>query len=402
MVITDKGESKYKNRIKYFLFLHNKKKSMDKLRLFFIPLALLFILFFSCGEDDEPPVEPPVISWPTEDTRVLRSDLNFPWEILWGKDDHIWMTERNGKISKIDPLNGNTVFSYTISDVVAQGEGGLLGMIQHPDFLNNGQFYVVYNYSKNGVYTEKVVRLSYSNNTVSNPVIILDNIPAAGIHNGSRLVISSETTPKLYISTGDANNTALVQNSNTLAGKILRINLDGSIPSDNPFPGNPVWTLGHRNPQGLVLAKGLLYSSEHGPNIEDEVNLIEKGRNYGWPNVNGPCNEPGETGFCTTNNVKVPLWSTGNLTLATCGLDYYNADRIPQWKNSLLLVTLKDATLYQLQLSANGQTITSSKEYFRSAWGRLRDVCVSPAGRVYVCTSNGGNSDRLVEIQKPE
>lgn len=376
---------------------------MKKSRLIFLPISVFFIVVFSCNKNEEPAPQPPVEpNWPTEDTRVIKSGLNFPWEILWGKDNHIWMTERIGKISKIDPLNGNTVFSYSIADVVSQGEGGLLGMVQHPDFINNGQFFVVYNYNKNGVYTEKVVRLTYNNDAVSNPVTILDNIPAAGIHNGSRLVISNESSPKLYISTGDANNTALVQNSNTLAGKILRINLDGSIPSDNPTPGNPLWTIGHRNPQGLVFANNILYSSEHGPNIEDEVNIIEKGRNYGWSNVNGPCNEPGEISFCTTNNVRVPIWSTGNSTLATCGLDYYNADRIPQWKNSLLLVTLKDATLYQLQLSTNGQTITGSKQYFRGSWGRLRDVCVSPAGRVYICTSNGGNSDRLVEIQKPE
>jgi len=371
---------------------------------YFFLLSVLFIVVFSCNKKEEPnplpPTEPP--GWPTDDTRTVKSGLNFPWEILWGKDNHIWMTERNGKISKIDPLNGNTVFSYTIPDIFAQGEGGLLGMVQHPDFLNNGQFFVIYNYNKNGVYTEKLVRFTFSNNAVTSPVTILDNIPAAGIHNGARLVISNETSPKLFISTGDANDISLVQNRNSLAGKILRINLDGSIPSDNPTSGNPLWTLGHRNPQGLVLANNILYSSEHGPNIEDEVNIIEKGRNYGWPSVNGPCNEPGEVSFCNTNNVRIPIWSTGNATLATCGLDFYNADRIPQWKNSLLLVTLKDATLYQLQLSANGQTITGSKQYFRSTWGRLRDVCVSPAGRVYICTSNGGNNDRLVEIQKPE
>ena len=96
------------------------------------------------------------------------------------------------------------------------------------------------------------------------------------------------------------------------------------------------------------------------------------------------------------------MWSSGNVTIATCGLDYYNGDRITQWKNSLLLATLKDATLYQLKLSANGQSITSSKEYFRGNWGRLRDIAISPEGRVYLCTKNGGNNDRLIEIQKPE
>lgn len=376
---------------------------MQKFRSGLFLFFAIFIIALSCNKKEEsdqlPPDDP---NWPKDDTRIVKSGLNFPWEILWGKDNHIWMTERNGKISKIDPLNGNTVFSYSITDVDAQGEGGLLGMVHHPDFINNGQFFVVYNYDKNGVYTEKVVRLTYSNNAVSNPVTIIDNIPAAGIHNGSRLVISNESSPKLYISTGDANATANAQNRNSLSGKILRLNLDGSVPSDNPTPGNPLWTLGHRNPQGLVMVNNILYSSEHGPNTEDEINIIEKGRNYGWPNVTGPCDDPDEISFCTPNNVKIPTWSTGNVTLATSGLDYYNTDRIPTWKNSLLQVTLKDATLYQLQLSANGQTITGSKQYFRNSWGRLRDVCVSPAGRVYIITSNGGNSDRLVEVQKAD
>jgi glucose/arabinose dehydrogenase len=375
---------------------------MKKKRPFLFLFFAIFIIAMSCNKKEESAQLPDDPNWPKDDTRIVNSGLNFPWEILWGKDNHIWMTERNGKISKIDPLNGNTVFSFSITDVDAQGEGGLLGMVHHPDFINNGQFFVVYNYDKNGVYTEKVVRLTYSNNAVSNPVTIIDNIPAAGIHNGSRLVISNESSPKLYISTGDANATANAQNRNSLSGKILRLNLDGSVPSDNPTPGNPLWTLGHRNPQGLIMVNNILYSSEHGPNTEDEINIIEKGRNYGWPNVTGPCDDPDEISFCTPNNVKTPSWSTGNVTLATCGLDYYNADRIPTWKNSLLLVTLKDATFYQLQLSANGQTITGSKQYFRNSWGRLRDVCVSPAGRVYIITSNGGNSDRLVEVQKAD
>lgn len=367
-------------------------------------LFIFFMQFLACKkEESENPVTPPDTNWPGDDTRVVKSGLNFPWEILWGKDNHIWMTERNGRISKIDPLNGNSVFTHTISDVVANGEGGLLGMIQHPDFLTNGQFYVVYNYNKNGQYTEKVVRLTFSNNAVSNPVTIVDNIPASSIHNGSRLVISNESTPKLYISTGDAAaNPANAVDPSSKAGKILRVNLDGSIPSDNPVAGNPYWSLGHRNPQGLVMVNNILYSSEHGASIEDEINIIEKGRNYGWPSVSGPCNTQDENNYCSANNVKIPLWSSGNVTIATCGLDYYNGDRITQWKNSLLLATLKDATLYQLKLSANGQSITSIKEYFRGNWGRLRDIAISPEGRVYLCTSNGGNNDRLIEIQKPE
>ena len=112
--------------------------------------------------------------------------------------------------------------------------------LEHPDFLTNGQFYVVYNYNKNGQYTEKVVRLTFNNNAVSNPVTIVDDIPSSSIHNGSRLVISNESTPKLYISTGDAAaNPANAVNPSSKAEKLLRVNLDGSIPSDNPVAGNP-------------------------------------------------------------------------------------------------------------------------------------------------------------------
>jgi aldose sugar dehydrogenase len=179
----------------------------------------------------------------------------------------------------------------------------LLGMVLHPDFTNQPFVYVVYNYSSGG-YKEKVVRFSFTGTALNSPFTIIDNIPAASIHNGSRLVITPDL--KLFITTGDAANTALSQNTSSLAGKILRLNLDGTVPADNPLPGNPVWSWGHRNPQGLVFANNILYSSEHGPNTDDEVNIIEKGRNYGWPNVAGFCNTTAEQTFCSANNVVEP------------------------------------------------------------------------------------------------
>ncbi|BAV09654.1 Glucose/arabinose dehydrogenase, beta-propeller fold [Filimonas lacunae] len=336
--------------------------------------------------------------WPSDSIRVVRNDLNFPWEILWGKDDYIWMTERGGTISKLDPKTGSTVFSYPISEVVSNGEGGLLGMVQHPDFNSNGFLYVVYNYNGNAGYRQKVVRFTYSNNTLSGAVTLIDTINAANIHNGSRLLIAGD---KLFISTGDASVDSRAQNPGAINGKVLRLNLDGTVPADNPVAGNPYWSLGHRNIQGLVVANNIMYASEHGPDIEDELNIIEKGRNYGWPTVKGPC-DGSETSFCTAQNVKGPIWSTGSVTRATSGLDYYNSDRIPAWKNSLLLATLKDATLYRFTLTGGGSTVDAPEKLFAGQWGRLRDVCVSPAGRVYICTSNGSNQDKLIEISGTE
>jgi glucose/arabinose dehydrogenase len=137
-----------------------------------------------------------------------------------------------------------------------------------------------------------------------NAKTLVDNINASGIHNGCRLLITPDL--KLFITTGDASNQSLPQNKNALNGKILRINLDGSIPSDNPFPNNPVWSYGHRNSQGLVFANNMLYSSEHGPSSDDEINIIEKGRNYG-PEALSLCNEFVERNFCNANNVKEPI-----------------------------------------------------------------------------------------------
>ena len=337
----------------------------------------------------------------TQAEKVLRSDLNHPWEILWGKDNHIWMTERQGKVSKINPADGRTVFSYTIPDVVSRGEGGLLGMVQDPRFVDNGFLYVVYNYENNGRYSEKVVKFTFSSNQLSDPQILIDNIPASNIHNGSRLWITDDAQPYLFISTGDAASSGNAQQLNSLSGKILRIRTDGSIPPDNPFSSGPVWSLGHRNPQGLVMVNGKLYNAEHGPSVEDEVNSVEKGRNYGWPEVNGPCNGSEEI-FCNTNNIAEPIWSTGNSTFALSGMDYYSSTRIPQWNQSLLVASLKNETLYVVPLSEDGLSAGTVKTYFTGKYGRLRDVCVSPQGVVFICTSNGGGDDQLIQVSKAQ
>ena len=364
-------------------------------------LVLAFFAFsFSGGREKRHTIKIKAGDSPTEDIHVLRNNLNYPWEILWGKDNYIWMTERGGKISKIDPKTGNTIFTASLPDVVSNNEGGLLGMVQHPDFLVNGIFYVVYNYMNQGSYLEKMVQMKYSNNSIKTVSTLIQNIPAAFIHNGSRLWITSETVPKIFMTTGEASVKPNAQDLHSLSGKVLRFNLDGTIPADNPFAGSPVWSFGHRNQQGLVVVKGIMYASEHGPDIEDEINIIEKGRNYGWPNVMGPCDNISEIIFCNNNNVKAPIWSSGSSTLAVCGLDYYNNSKIAAWQNCLLMVTLKDASLRVFHLSADGLSITNQQTFFKNKFGRMRDICISPDGLVYLCTSNGGNSDKLIEISK--
>ena len=194
---------------------------------------------------------------------VLVQGLNYPWEILWGPDNFIWMTERGGKISRVNPTTGSVKLVYTITEVVSNGEGGLLGMVLHPNFSATPQVFVAYDYNNAGSYREKIVRFTYNGTTLINPVTIIDNIDASSIHNGCRLLITPDL--KLFITTGDASDQSYPQNTSSVNGKILRLNLDGSIPADNPVAGNPYWSFGNRNPQGLVFANNIMYSSEHGP-----------------------------------------------------------------------------------------------------------------------------------------
>ena len=338
---------------------------------------------------------------------VVATGLHVPWELLWGPDNFLWMTERNGRISRVNPTTGQVLPLLTVADVTETGESGLLGLALHPDLLTTAPYvYAVYNYTASGALKEKLVRLTYSASagTLGSPLVLLDNISSVPTHNGSRLLILPDRT--LLMTTGDAQNQPEAQNMASLNGKILRLNLDGSIPADNPTPGSRVYTFGHRNPQGIVRASsGNIYSSEHGPDNDDEVNLIEPSRNYGWPTVQGFCNFAFEQAFCAAHNVREPL-AAYTPTLAVAGLTYYNNAAVPGWANSLLLTSLKAGTFKQLQLSADGSQIASQTDLWVGTYGRLRSVCVSPQGRVYVGTSNqdgrgtpGATDDRIIVLE---
>ncbi len=340
-------------------------------------------------------------------TKEIATNLDTPWEILWGPDNFIWATERQGKVSRINPNTGEILEVVLISDARESGEGGLLGMVLDPDFNTNNYFYVAYNYLAVGNdYREKIVRFSYnpSSGKADNPLVLFDNIDGANNHNGSRLVISPDK--KLIFSTGDAQVTSSSQNINSLNGKTLRINLDGTIPDDNPITNNPVWTWGHRNPQGLVYSPNgsILYSSEHGPANDDEINIIKKGRNYGWPKVQGFCDLVTETAFCSDSNVVEPIFAW-TPTLAVAGIDFYNSDLIAEWKNSLLVTSLKASRITQLKLNETGTEVINKTDFFTGEFGRLRDLCISPDGKVYIATSNRdgrgsakANDDKIIEI----
>jgi len=343
----------------------------------------------------------------TLDTTTIITGLDIPWEIQWGPDDHIWTTERFGRVSRINPETGEQDIILDISDIVYQsGESGLLGMVLHPEFEANPYVYMAYTYRPAGQILEKIVRYKYDNGMLVDEFVLLDNITGNTTHDGCRMIILPDNT--LLFTTGDAQNQPAAQDINSLNGKFLRLNLDGSIPDDNPFPDNPVYSFGHRNAQGLYLGpNGIIYSSEHGPNTDDEFNIIEAGRNYGWPNVHGFCDLPTERDFCDENDVAEPLaaWTP---TVATSDIVYYDHMAIPEWKDHIIMTTLKNKRIYVLELDKSGTSVVGEEQLFTNWWGRLRDVLQGPNGEIYLATSGASWSNNnpfthsIIKIWNPE
>jgi aldose sugar dehydrogenase len=363
--------------------------------------------------------------------------LKIPYDIALANDGYLWITERKtGDIARYNPTSGNRDLLITLTNVSSSGftyqQDGLMGIVFHPDFgknLNNDYVYVAYTYSSNGLKV-RLSRLTYTlsgnDGILFNETTILENLPGSFDHNSGRLAIGPDR--KLYYSIGDQGNNQYdnkciaikSQNLPTTTtdyanyqGKILRINLDGTIPSDNPTLSNVkshVYSFGHRNAQGLVFgSNGKLYASEHGPKSDDELNIIESGINYGWPIVSGYndnksytyCNwssksnctsvtyneyscprgatSQQESSWQVPTNYKEPIATWGTVdntydfqatcgtdgtsgylcwpTIAPSGMDIYENNKIPDWNNSLLTTALKRGRIYRTKLSSDGNSI---------------------------------------------
>jgi len=374
-----------------------------------VPRTVMFALLLGCGSatDGDPQQPTDTLQNPPPnaeiETDVVATGLDTVWELAWGADGMIWMTERGGRISRVNPQSGAVTVVGTVS-VSEVGEGGLMGLTFHPDFSTQPWVYVAHTYQ--GGSRNRIVRMRYDGNSLGAPEVLLADIPGSSIHNGARLAIGPDRF--LYVTTGDASDASIAQNRDAVAGKILRLTLDGQPAPGNPF-GSRTYSFGHRNPQGLAFGTdGSLYITEHGPADNDEVNRIEAGRNYGWPNVHGRCDGDigmGEMSFCSANNVAEPMamWTP---TIAPAGLIYYDAPLIPQFRRSLIFATLKDATLYRLALSADGRSVQSTEKLFDRTFGRLRAVLVAPDGAIYIGTSNRdgrgsptSTDDRIIRIR---
>jgi glucose/arabinose dehydrogenase len=336
--------------------------------------------------------------------------LDVPWEICWGPDNNIWFTEQSGSISRYDPRTGSRKRLLFLEDTYRMRTSGLLGMALHTDMKRYPYVFVAYTaQTVKDKHVSKIVRFTYAHDTLINPLLILEYAAWSG-HFGARVTVAPDG--KLMVATGDGAQFENAQDTLSPHGKILRFNIDGTIPNDNPIPGSPVWTYGLRNPQGLAYdSKGTLYVSDHGDATDDEVNRIIRGRNYGWPHIEGYTDKEKEVEFAgQRSGITEPMiaWTP---TVAPSGIAVYESGAIPEFSNSLLLATLKGNGLRVLKLNGQGDKIVSDSVLFRQVFGRLRSVCVSPGGEVYIGTSNkdwnpngfaGERDDRIIRISKVE
>ena len=400
--------------------------------------------------------------------RSVAMGLQSPWELTWGPDDRLWVTERVGKqVVRVNPADGSKTVAVSIPEVVqTHGQDGLMGMALHPGLLRgtgNDYVYVAYTYDTDAGpelnRRGKIRRYTYDRaaGTLQAPVDLISNLPAGSDHLAFRLAFGPDQ--KLYLTIGDQGANWLqnycnanhaqdlptasevqAQNWMKYQGKTLRVNLDGSIPSDNPTFGgvrSHIYSYGHRNPQGLAFGPGgRLYASEHGPDTDDEFNLVEAGKNYGWPQVAGynddrvyvyaqwsastptPCNTlkfsqtvvppsvpvskesswsspdfkpPLKTFFTVAADYSIQ--ASGSATIAPGGMDVYSSTVIPGWANSALLLSLKSGMVYRVKLSADGTSAVGEPTQHFKTTNRYRDIAIHPDGRtIFLATDNTGAS----------
>jgi glucose/arabinose dehydrogenase len=364
-----------------------------------IPIVAVVVLsvvtFMRSPSDTTIPIPQPIFNSSMNNTNsdkgiaVVAEKLQTPWSIVLSNDGRVFFTERIGTIRMLN-ANGTLAHDpvgYIRVDQV--GEGGLLGIDLHPNFTSNHKIYIYHTYSNSSGIYNRVMLLVENENKIVDSQIILDGIPGGRFHDGGRLKFGPDN--KLYISTGDAGFAELSQNKSSLAGKILRINDDGTIPIDNPFPGSAIYAYGFRNVQGLTWHPETreLYASDHGATGNDEINVVRAGSNYGWPYEE-----------CSNEGKYTAPVICFNPSIAPSGIAIPNSSKLG-YSGDLLLATLKGSQLRSIDL------YTGEQNNILVGYGRLRDVVEGYNGSLFVLTSNTDgrgliqeNDDKILRIFK--
>ena len=370
---------------------------------------LIIIFAFACGHAPPGKGAGEVVSAP--ESRVefrietVAENLEVPWSIVFAPDGRMFITERPGRVRVYENGKLRPEPLFKVPDVEPTGESGLMGLALHPQFASNHLLYLSYAYRGNGEQLVRVVRYHETGNTLTEPKVIIENIPAAPLHAGCRLHFGPDG--KLYISTGDSTHRELSQKLDSLVGKILRLNDDGSVPQDNPFVGRPgarpeIWATGSRNSQGFDWQPGtnVMFETEHGPSgFEglgtggDEFNLVERGANLGWPVIHHRETQEGMVS---------PLLEYSPACAPASGM-FYRGSAFTQFRGNFFFGCLRGTRIIRVVL--NGRQVVSQENLLEGQFGRIRDIAEGPEGAIYFSTSNrdgrgspAANDDRILRL----
>ena len=336
---------------------------------------------------------------PSMTTAIVQSGLSIPWDVAFLPDGQMLVTERAGRVRVYASGSPGAALVRTVSiPVTATGEAGLMGIAVDIDFASNRHVYVCASQTVSGRFQNRVLRYTVrSDGNWAALKVLVGGMSAGPTHNGCAVEMSRDG--RLWVSMGDAGNGNLAQNRSSLNGKILRMNRDGGTPGDNPVIGgvrNIVYSMGHRNVQGIAIRPGTgqVYAVEHGPDVNDEINRIVAGGNYGWP-----CHTGNVTSACGSSATTIgSLWASGIPTIATSGGTFVGGSQWADYNGQLFVSTLKESDVRRFTINQAGTSLGGPSTHFNSAWGRLRASVLGPGGHLYVTTSNGSN-DRVIRIR---
>lgn len=379
----------------------------------FVLLALVGLNASGCSAAEgevEFPVVPAPKYLPPMKVETVAENVEIVWSIVFAPDGRVFFAERPGRVRLIENGKLRAAPFFTVPDISLSDEGGLMGMTLHPKFAENRFVYLAYVYKdERREQNVRVARYRETGDTLTEPKTIIEAIPASKYHAGTRLKFGADG--KLYITTGDATKQKRAQNLASINGKTLRLNDDGSIPSDNPFVGQKdarpeIWSYGHRNAQGMDFhpETGLMFQTEHGPSLidgvslfkrsgGDEVNIVEGGKNYGWDQISHKMKKAG---------METPIIEFSPAVAPASGM-FYRGNLFPSFKNNFFFGALKGEAIIRLVL--DGRRVDAREELFKKEYGRIREVAEAPDGSIWFSTSNrdgrgdaAKNDDRILRI----